>query len=207
MMTPVGGLGITLGHVLLTERRGADTMGMAAPTYWTAEMVRRLPDDGNRYEVVYGELLVTPAPRFDHQLLVTRLTVAIGDYLAREPIGIVLTSPADISWGRDVLVQPDVFVVSPDEAKAREWSSIRSLLLVAEVLSPSTSRADRFTKRRRYQEAGVPVYWIVDGVEQRVEVWEGAADRPVIATERLVWTPAGAGRAFTLELTELFRPV
>src|SRR2546422_499286 len=48
---------------LLTACRGADTMGMAAPTYWTAEMVRQLPDDGNRYEVVYGELLVTPACR------------------------------------------------------------------------------------------------------------------------------------------------
>ena len=61
--------GLILGHAapLLTDRRGVDTMGMAAPTYWTAEMVRQLPDDGNRYEVVHGELLVTPAPRFDHQ--------------------------------------------------------------------------------------------------------------------------------------------
>ena len=62
-------------------------MGMAAPTYWTAEMVRQLPDDGNRYEVVYGELLVTPAPRFDHQLLVSRLAVAIAIYLDLEPVG------------------------------------------------------------------------------------------------------------------------
>jgi len=182
-------------------------MGMAAPTYWTAEMVRRLPDDGNRYEVVHGELLVTPVPRFDHQLLVSRLAFAIGTYLAREPVGIVLTSPADISWGRDVLVQPDVFVVPRDEARTREWSRIRSLLLVVEVLSPSTARADRFTKRRRYQDVGVPVYWVVDGGEQRVEVWEDAADLPVIGTERLVWRPAGAGQAFTLELAELFRPV
>lgn len=133
-------------------------MGMAAPTYWTAEMVRQLPDDGNRYEVVHGELLVTPAPRLGHQLLVTRLAIALGNYLAGEPVGIVLTSPADISWGRDVLVQPDVFVVPHDEAKSREWSRIRTLLLVVEVLSPSTARADRFTKRHRYQEAGVPLY-------------------------------------------------
>jgi len=146
-------------------------MGMAAPTYWTAEMVRRLPDDGNRYEVVHGELLVTPAPRFDHQLLVSRLAVAVAKYLEREPVGLMLTSPADISWGRDVLVQPDVFVVPREEATSREWSRIRSLLLVVEVLSPSTTRADRFTKRHRYQVAGVPVYWLVDGDEQRVEVW------------------------------------
>jgi Uma2 family endonuclease len=182
-------------------------MGMAAPTYWTAEMVRQLPDDGNRYEVVHGELLVTPAPRFDHQLLVSRMAVAIAKYLEEEPVGIMLTSPADISWGRDVLVQPDVFVVPRDEAKSREWSGIRSLLLVVEVLSPSTARADRFTKRHRYQEAGVPLYWIVDGDAQRVEVWTPDAELPMLETQRLVWRPAGAGQAFTLPLTELFRPV
>src|SRR5205809_2668433 len=111
-MATTGRLGVMLGHVapLLTLPRGTDTMGMAAPIYWTAEMVRQLPDDGNRYEVVYGELLVTPAPRLSHQLLVSRLFHALAEYLAREPVGIVLTSPADISWGRDdVLVQPDLF--------------------------------------------------------------------------------------------------
>lgn len=182
-------------------------MGMAAPNYWTAEMVRQLPDDGNRYEVVHGELLVTPAPRFDHQLLVTRMAVAIANYMAREPIGIMLTSPADISWGRDVLVQPDVFVVPHDEAKSREWSRIRTLLLAVEVLSPSTARADRFTKRHRYQEARVPLYWIVDGDEQQVEVWTPDSELPAIEKQRLVWHPLGADCAFTLELAELFRPV
>jgi Uma2 family endonuclease len=182
-------------------------MGMAAPTYWTAEMVRRLPDDGNRYEVVHGELLVTPAPRFDHQLLVSRLSVAVAKYLEREPLGVMLTSPTDISWGRDVLVQPDVFVVPYDEAKSREWSRIRNLLLIVEVLSASTARGDRFTKRHRYQDARVPLYWIVDGEEQRVEVWTPDSDLPVIETQRLVWHPVGAGQAFTLALAELFRPV
>jgi Uma2 family endonuclease len=182
-------------------------MGMAAPTYWTPEMVRQLPDDGNRYEVVHGELLVTPAPRFDHQLLVSRLSVAIANYLEHEPVGIMLTSPADISWGRDVLVQPDVFVVLREEATSREWSRIRTLLLVVEVLSPSTARADRFTKRHRYQDAGVPMYWLVDGEEQRVEVWTPDSELPVIETERPVWHPVGAGQAFTLALAELFRPV
>jgi Uma2 family endonuclease len=82
--------------------------------------------------------------------------------------GVVLTSPADISWGQDVLVQPDVFVVPVEQARTLEWSAIRHLLLVAEVLSPSTPRHDRFTKRRRYQEARVPLYWIVDGEELQV---------------------------------------
>jgi len=208
-MTTTRRLRVMLGHVvpLPTQRRGADTMGMAAPIYWTADMVRQLPDDGNRYEVVYGELLVTPAPRLNHQLLVSRLAVAIANYLEHEPVGVMLTSPADISWGQDVLVQPDVFVVPLDEARTDDWSKLRSLLVAAEVLSPSTARADRFTKRRRYQEAGVPLYWIVDGEEQRVEVWTPGAELPAIETERLLWRPAGAGQRFTLELADLFRPV
>ena len=182
-------------------------MGMAAPTYWTAEMVRQLPDDGNRYEVVHGELLATPAPRLDHQLLVSRLAVAVAKYLEDQPVGIMLTSPADISWGRDVLVQPDVFVVPREEATHGDWARLRTLLLVIEVLSPSTARADRFTKRHRYQEAGVPLYWLVDGDAQHVEVWTPDADQPTIDTEQLVWFPAGASGGFTLTLAELFRPV
>jgi Uma2 family endonuclease len=117
-------------------------VGMSAPRYYTADMVRALPDDGNRYEVVYGELLVTPAPRLWHQVLVKRLSLALELYLERQPTGELLTSPADISWGPDVLVQPDVFVVPLDEARTLTWSRIRTLLLVAEVLSPSSARGD-----------------------------------------------------------------
>jgi len=182
-------------------------MGMAAPTYWTADMVRQLPDDGNRYEVVYGELLVTPAPRLNHQLLVSRLAVANAKYLEHEPVGVMLTSPADISWGQDVLVQPDVFVVPLDEARTGDWSKLRSLLVAAEVLSPSTARADRFTNRRRYQEARVPLYWVVDSADQLVEVWTPDAEFPAVERQQLVWHPAGAGQPFTLELAELFRPI
>jgi Uma2 family endonuclease len=185
-------------------------MGMPdtlSPVYWTADMARRLPDDGNRYEVVYGELLVTPAPRLWHQQLVGRIHLALGNYLEIHRAGVVLTAPADISWGQDVLVQPDVFVVPVDQARALEWSAIRDLLLVVEVLSPSTPRQDRFTKRRRYQEARVPLYWVVDGEAAQVEVWTPDDVFPRIERERLTWRPAGAGGAFMLPLGELFRPI
>ena len=182
-------------------------MGMAAPIYYTADMVRAMPDDGNRYEVVYGELLVTPAPRPWHQVVVQRLVLALGNYLEREPAGLVLSSPADISWGPDVLVQPDVFVVPTDEARTLTWSRMRTLLLVAEVLSPSSVKGDRFLKRLRYREAGVPLYWVVDGDERAVEVWTPADDFPSVERERLVWRPAAAAEAFSLRLEELFRPL
>jgi len=182
-------------------------MGMAAPLYYTADMVRAMPDDGNRYEVVYGELLVTPAPRPWHQVVVQRLSLALGNYLGREPLGLVLSSPADISWGPDVLVQPDVFVVPTDEARTLTWSRMRTLLLVAEVLSPSSIKGDRFLKRLRYREAGVPLYWVVDADELTVEVWTPADDFPAIERERLQWRPAAAVQPLTLRLEELFRPL
>ena len=185
-------------------------MGMPdllTPVYWTADMARRLPEDGNRYEVAYGELLVTPAPRLWHQQLVGRLQVALANYLERQPAGVVLTSPADISWGPDVLLQPDVFVVPVEQARTLEWSAIRDLLLVVEVLSPSNPNHDRFTKRRRYQESGVPGYWIVDGDARQVEVWAPDDRFPRIERVTLVWSPPGAGEPFTLALEALFRAI
>ena len=73
-------------------------MGMPAPVYYTAEMVRAMPEDGNRYETVHGELLVTPAPRELHQLVLGRLYQALANYLDVTPVGQVYLSPADISW-------------------------------------------------------------------------------------------------------------
>jgi len=182
-------------------------MAMSAPAYYTAEMVRGFPEDGNRYEVVYGELLVTPAPRHLHQRLVHRLAFALEEYVRRHPVGEVLFSPADISWDEDMLVQPDVFVVPIDEARHTDWTAIRHLLLVAEVLSPSSTRQDRFIKRRRYQEGGVPLYWIVDADAEQVEVWTPADLFPRIEREHLMWQPTGTDQSFELELRELFRPL
>lgn len=182
-------------------------MGMAAPVYYTAEMVRALPDDGNRYETVHGELLVTPAPRPLHQIVLERLRGRLWNYLERHPVGLLLASPADLSWGPDILVQPDLFVVDLEEARALEWARMQTLLLVVEVLSPSTARYDRFSKRRLYQEVGVGRYWIVDPAARSVEVWTPGDTFPATEESRLTWHPAGASEPFALELADVFRPL
>jgi Uma2 family endonuclease len=179
---------------------------MAAPIYYTADMVRAMPEDGNRYEVVYGELLVTPAPRVWHEIVQQRLLVALTLYLEREPVGQVLGSRADISWGPDVLLSPDVFVAPVEQVRTLDWSRVRDLLLVVEILSPSSARFDRFAKRRRYQEAGVPLYWIVDGDERQVEVWTPEATFPSVERERLVWHPADAAEPLSVSLAERYQP-
>jgi Uma2 family endonuclease len=181
-------------------------MGMPAPLYYTADMVRALPEDGNRYEVVHGELLVTPAPRALHQRVQMRLIRRIDAYLARNPVGELFASPADLSWGDDILVQPDLFVVRRDEASTLDWAQMKHLLLAIEVLSPSSGRADRFTKRRLYQEVGVPLYWMVDADERVVEVWTPDATFPVFERSHLAWHPEGAPDPLTIPCADLFRP-
>ncbi len=182
-------------------------MGMAAPIYWTGDMVRALPDDGNRYELVSGELLVSPSPRFWHQRLVGRLHFAIENYLRSQSAGEALMAPADISWGDEqVLTQPDVFVIPPSYRATEHWEELRHLLLIVEVLSPSTARNDRFVKRPEYQRRRVPAVWLVEGDERYVEVWTPDAAFPVVQRERLTWQPDGAREPLILELGDLFRP-
>jgi len=183
-------------------------MGMPAPLYYTRDMLRDLPEDGNRYELVRGELLVTPAPRKRHQLLLGRLFEAISAYLRVQPVAHPFLAPADLDWGQtDTLVQPDLFVVPIEDARNLEWEEMRRLLLVVEVVSPSSSRSDRFAKRMEYQRQGVPLYWIIDPINRSAEVWTPEARLPLLERERLVWQPVGATAPFTLELAELFRPI
>ena len=183
-------------------------MGMAAPLYYTADMVRAMPDDGNIYEVVHGELLVSPSPRPWHEEVAIRLLESVRAYLRTQHLGHAFGSRSDLSWGlRDVMVSPDLFVVPLDEARRLDWFSLRTVLLVAEVLSPSSSRSDRFAKRRLYQEQGVPLYWIIDPEERYAEVWQPGDDFPRQERQALHWSPQGATWPFTIELTELFREI
>jgi Uma2 family endonuclease len=183
-------------------------MGMPqAMQRWTAEMVRELPDDGNRYEVIGGELFVTPAPTFDHQTAVLRLALRLAPFVGTHHLGHALLSPADIEFSDDDLVQPDLFVAPRIETRPRRWSDIKTLVLAVEVLSPSTARADRTVKRRLFQRVGVPEYWIVDVEARLVERWRPGDERPEILSDTLVWHPAGAGEPLVVSLPQLFTEI
>lgn len=184
-------------------------MGMPqAAERWTAERVRALPSDGNRYEVIAGELFVTPAPSFDHQDAIVRFLIPLREYHERIGVGCAAFSPADIEFDDETLVQPDLFVVPLiGGRRPRRWSDITGLLLAVEVLSPSTARADRTVKRRLFQRAGVPEYWIVDVEARLVERWRPGDARPEIVTDALAWQPDPAHEPLVIELPPLFAAI
>lgn len=181
-------------------------MAMPGTRRFTAADLAAMPDDGLRYEVVRGELLVTPAPIPPHQKLVTRLMLRLGSYLEAHGVADQLrTSPADITLGPDTLVQPDLLVADTAEAdRTRLWTDVTTLFLVIEVLSPSTARADRILKRAEYQAHGVPQYWIVDGDQRHVEVWTPDAQEPVTLRDRLVWRHPLLDDDCVIDLVRLF---
>lgn len=196
---------------MATAIRQPDT---GEPIYYTVEMVDALnaaePERLPRYECVYGELLVTVTPpRPWHGALVLRLYDALRDYARREPAaGRVGNIESKFTFGRpDVSTQPDIWAMRAEDWQRQDWDAPTVPLLVAEVLSPSTKRMDRFPKRRAYMDAGVPLYWIVDGDGRWVEVWTPGVAFPQVEREQLEWLPRGAGEPFTYALAELFAPV
>ena len=181
-------------------------MAMPATTRWTVEMVRALPDDGNRYEVIDGELFVTPSPALRHQDAVLAMASLVRPYVSAHGVGHVVVSPADVTFDDGSLVQPDVFVTPLVGARRpRDWSEVKALLLAVEVLSPSTARADRRVKLRLYQRQHVPEYWIVDVDARLVERWRPADERPEILAEHLEWQPDPALPPLGLDLPSYFR--
>jgi Uma2 family endonuclease len=182
-------------------------MGMPAEVSrrWTAREVRDLiaaaPLATPRYELVDGELLVTPSPALPHQMAVSRLLIALTTYLDRERVGAVIPSPSDVELEPQFVTQPDIFTVPRNEWSRvmAEGLPVRQLLLAVEVLSPSSSRHDRVRKRPLYQRH-VPEYWIVDLDARLIERWTPADARPELLTETLSWHPEGATTAFSLDL-------
>lgn len=181
-------------------------MGMPATAKrWTADDVRALPADRNRYEVIDGELYVTPAPSFRHQDALGALYFAMSLYLRDHPVGMVLFAPTDVEFERASMVQPDLFVLPlVDGRKPRSVKEAGGLLLAVEVLSPSTARLDRQLKRRLYQRFGVAEYWIVDLDARVVERWSRGEERPDIVTDELRWHPVAGVDAFVLSLPGFF---
>ncbi|MDH3291622.1 MAG: Uma2 family endonuclease [Gemmatimonadota bacterium] len=181
-------------------------MGMAiqVPCYTAAE-VRGFDNPRLRFEVIRGELLVTPAPGTLHQRMVVALLRALQDYVERHGIGEALVAPFEVEFADDTAVQPDVLVILADRADRLEAERLYGApSLVVEVVSYSSKRVDRLQKRELYLTEGVGEYWVVDPGLRRVERWIAGAVSPELSTNRLEWCPDTSVPPLDINLHELF---
>jgi Uma2 family endonuclease len=146
------------------------TMSLTGPRF-TYEDYKLLPED-KRYEIIEGELLVTPAPNTRHQKILFRLGLKVGNWAEEHGAGTVLHAPTDVILSSENVIQPDLLFV----CKAREGivdpnGGINGAPdLVVEALSQSTASRDQVVKRKLYSKYGVREYWIVDPSAQSIEV-------------------------------------
>ena len=130
---------------------------------YTAEDLAEMPDDGRRYEVLGGELIVSPAPSTRHQWVSVELTAQIRSFARRKQLGLVFSAPLDVRLGRHDIVQPDiVFILNEHLHILQAWEIEGSPDLLVEIVSPSSRLNDRIRKSAIYADQGVPEYWIVD---------------------------------------------
>ena len=127
-----------------------------------------MPDDGHRYELIDGSLVVTPAPVPDHQGASGELYLLLR---AACPADLqVYYAPFDVELSPDTIVQPDLLITRRSDVTKRGITV--PPLLAVEILSPSTRRFDLMLKRSRYEAAGCPSYWVVDPDEPSITAWE-----------------------------------
>src|SRR5688572_6900462 len=137
---------------------------------WTLAELHRLPDDGNKYELVRGELFVTPPPTDAHETIAARLTRLLDPYVAEHGLGLVYHPRAVVRVRPDTEVEPDLMVRQPQRRPNATWTSAPLPILIVEIASDSTRRRDNVYKRGAYIAVGIPEYWIVDGDTRTIRV-------------------------------------
>jgi Uma2 family endonuclease len=183
---------------------------------WTTTEVRALnaaePRHWPRYELIDGELLVTPAPSGPHQTAVDEIVFVLATYVRRDDQARTLTSPADLELQSGTITQPDAFVIplgaDPGEgAPGWTWADLKRLYLAVEVISPSSIRTDRIVKRDLYMSSDVAEYWIVDLDARMIERWTPTRETPDVRRDTLEWLPPGATSPLTIDVPALFERI
>jgi Uma2 family endonuclease len=136
----------------------------------TYDDYRTLPDDGRRYEIIDGELLMSPGATFYHQIIVGNLFRELDYYVHKKKLGNVVLAPFDVVLSMTDVVQPDILFVAKDRSHIiTEKNIVAAPDLVVEILSEGTKTIDRTRKKSLYEKYGVQEYWIVDPSEKAVE--------------------------------------
>ncbi len=139
---------------------------------WTYDDYAALPDDGHRYEIVNGVLVMAPVPSPEHQDIVLEIASYLRIHIKLTGLGRVFPAPIDVDLGSKNVFQPDVVAVLNahlDRVAAKKIVGAPDL--VVEVVSPGSGVMDRIAKYAVYARAGIPEYWIVKPERKTVEVF------------------------------------
>lgn len=151
---------------------------------FTIEDYDAFPNDGNRYEILEGQLIVSPSPTYRHQRVSMKLGTALDRYLTKSNVGESLAAPMDVYLSLHDVVQPDLLVVLNEHTEIIQNHGIMGAPdLVIEILSPSSIETDFLRKSRLYERFGVQEYWIVNPEGETVSVQTRDEDRFVLTGE------------------------
>ena len=168
---------------------------------FTVDEVRAWPDDGNRYELVDGVLLVTPAPVPVHQIVAQRLAVALSARLHTPEV--YVAAPGEIVIRPGIKMEPDVLVFRTPSPH-RKWEEIHEHWLAVEVFSPESVIYDREVKRDAYLQVGVREVWLVDIARKSVFV-ASRAGAPLVPHDRVLpWRAPATPEPVPIDLAEIF---
>lgn len=168
---------------------------------WSRADLDTLPDDGNRYEVIDGALIVTPPPSPAHASILESLGNVLRPYVAAHKLGVVFESRVGVVLG-DSQTEPDLIVCERPVPLPGKWEQMPKPSLIVEVLSPGSARRDQIEKRALYRRERVDEYWLIDGVDRSVRVVTPEAER--VERHALRWQPRGIDSALEIDLKRLF---
>jgi Uma2 family endonuclease len=169
---------------------------MRISTKFSYEDLQYIPPDRNRYEIVNGDLLVTPAPNTLHQTIVSNLCAALVPYVRKHRLGRVFVAPLDVVFTQSTVLEPDLLFVSRPRLNIIGEKNLSGPPdLVAEVLSESTAEVDREIKSKQYALYGVPEFWLIDPKAKTVEILR-LKERGYERASRLVFGDTLTSRLF-----------
>ena len=165
-----------------------------------------LPDNGKRYEIIDGELFVTPSPLRRHQQVLANVLYYLTDFVKNHDLGFVYPAPFDVVFSQFDVVEPDILYISNARASVVTEKNVQGAPdLVVEVLSESTAKIDRTTKLKLYARYGVGEYWVIDPLTSAVEIYRLVAGGYELAAQldsrQSLTSPLFPG--FTLPLSRL----
>jgi len=177
-------------------------MALTVPQYTVADL-ELLPDDGNRYEVLVGTLLVTPSPGSAHQGIAARLSALFASHILGRRL--VLFSPGVVTLPPLTQLEPDLLVVPPRFAPGTPWVEITEHWLAVEIVSRSSRVYDREFKRDAYLALGVHEVWLVDVRDRSIELCtRGGGDVGRVVRDALTWSAPTGEVSVRVELADLF---